>query len=223
MELYLDTANIEQIKAAFEVGVLHGVTTNPSILLKEKKERTVIIKEVLENSKGLVFVQVTAENFEEMYEEALEIYNIDKLRIGVKIPVNTAGIKTMKTLKEKNKNIPILATAIFTAEQGLMAALAGADYIAPYINRMENNGINSGDVIEKIRKIYDDGKLPTKILAASFKNTHQVINVLARGAHSATISYDIFDAMINNKLAQDSVNKFTSDWAELQSILKGQE
>ncbi len=223
MELYLDTANIEQIKAAFEVGVLQGVTTNPSILLKEKKERTVIIKEILENSKGLVFVQVTADNFEEMYEEALEIYNIDTLRIGVKIPVNTDGIKTMKTLKEKNKNIPILATAIFTAEQGLMAALAGADYIAPYINRMENNGINSGDVIEKIRKIYDDGKLPTKILAASFKNTHQVINVLARGAHSATISYDIFDAMINNKLAQDSVNKFTSDWAELQSILKGQE
>ena len=223
MELYLDTANIEQIKAAFEVGVLQGVTTNPSILLKEKKERAVIIKEVLENSKGLVFVQVTAENFEEMYEEALEIYNMDTLRIGVKIPVNTAGVKTMKALKDNNKDIPILATAIFTAEQGLMAALAGADYIAPYINRMENNGINSGDVIEKIRKIYDDGKLPTKILAASFKNTHQVINVLARGANSATISYDIFDAMINNKLAQDSVNKFTSDWAELQSILKSQE
>ena len=222
MELYLDTANIEQIKSAFELGVLQGVTTNPSILLKEKKERDVVIKEILENSKGLVFVQVTAERFEEMYEEALEIYSIDKQRIGVKIPVNTAGIRTIKALKENNKNIPILATAIFTAEQGLMAALAGADYIAPYINRMENNGINSGDVIEKIRKIYDDGNIQTKILAASFKNTHQVINVLARGAHLATISYDIFDAMINNKLAQDSINKFTSDWAELQDILKNQ-
>lgn len=222
MELYLDTANIEQIKDAFEVGVLQGVTTNPSILLKEKKERKVVVKEVLQNSKGIVFVQVTAESFEDMYKEALEIYNIDNSRIGIKIPVNTDGIKTMKALKDNNKKIPVLATAIFTVEQGLIAALSGADYIAPYINRMENNGINSGDVIEKIRKIYDDGEFSTKILAASFKNTHQVVEVLSRGAHSATISYDIFNAMINNKLAQDSINKFTTDWAELQKFLENQ-
>lgn len=220
MEIFLDTANIEDIRKAYELGIVAGVTTNPTILLREKRERTDIVKEIIANSTGIVFVQVTGETFEEMYEEGIKIYNLNKERIGVKVPVNTAGIKTIKALKTYNKDIPILATAIFTCEQGLIAALAGADYIAPYINRMENNGLTPGVIIQKIRNIYDEGNLQTKILAASFKNTGQVVNILDQGAHGATVSYEVLHNMVNSKLADDSISAFQRDWLQLQDIIE---
>lgn len=214
--MFLDTANISDITKAFSFANLKGVTTNPSILLKEGKQRSRIIREILENSEGLIFVQAVGDSYSEIYDDCKEILALDPSRVGLKIPANIDGLKTMKKLKQESRDVSILATAIFSVDQGILSALAGCDYIAPYINRMENNNINPYEVVRKTRKIYDDRHFATQILAASFKNTTQVINILEAGAHTTTVSYDILESMASKDLAAKSIEKFNQDWRELE-------
>ncbi|WP_230163355.1 transaldolase family protein [Peribacillus simplex] len=215
--MYLDTANIEEIKEAFSLGILKGVTTNPSILLKEGKSRAKVVKEILENSEGTVFVQAIGESYDDIYRDCQEIMNLDSNRVALKIPACFNGIKVIKQSKTDNPNTIILATAIFSVEQALLCALAGSDFVAPYVNRMENNNINPYEVITKIRKIFDDRNLSTKILAASFKNTNQLVDILFAGAHTATISCDVLVNMIDKQLAEASIKIFNKDWEKLQN------
>jgi TalC/MipB family fructose-6-phosphate aldolase len=214
--MYLDTANIDEIKESFTLGVMKGVTTNPSILLKEGRKRESVIHDILENSEGIVFVQAVGDSCEEIYTDSKEILQLHQTRIGLKIPANNEGLKAIKMLKSENPQVVILATAIFSVEQGFLSALAGCDFIAPYVNRMENNNIDPYEVIRKTRKIFDDRNLSTQILAASFKNTNQVVDILAAGAHTATVPFDILNSMLNKVLATASIKKFNQDWAELQ-------
>lgn len=214
--MYLDTASIEEIKESFTLGIMKGVTTNPSILLKEGRKRESIIHDILYNSEGIVFVQAVGDSCEEIYNDSKEILKLHQTRIALKIPANSEGLKAIKLLKSENPQVVILATAIFSVEQGFLSALAGCDFIAPYVNRMENNNINPYEVIRKTRKIFDDRNLPTQILAASFKNTNQVVDILAAGAHTATVPADILNSMLNKVLATASIKKFNQDWAELQ-------
>ncbi len=214
--LYLDTANIDELKKAMEVNILKGVTTNPSILFKEGKQREEMIQEILAVTTGEVFVQTEGFVAEEICKDGeviLQTFASD--RISLKIPAHLQGVQAIQKMKEKYPDIKILATAIYSVEQGLLAALAGSDYIAPYVNRMENNNIDPYKAIANIRKIYNDQQLKTKILAASFKNTNQIVRILAAGAHTATISYELFEGMANKGLALDAIEKFNSDAAEL--------
>lgn len=213
--MFLDTANIQEIKEAFTLGVLKGVTTNPSILLKEGKTREVIVKEILANSEGIVFVQAAGSTFEEMYADCEEILSLNDKRIALKIPANIPGLKVIKEFKNKEDAPVILATAIFSVDQSILCGLAGCDYIAPYVNRMANNNIDPFEVVRKTRKIYDDRGIKTQILAASFKNTNQVSDILEAGAHTATISYDILQGMASKALASASIAGFNEDWNEL--------
>lgn len=217
--LFLDTANQNEIKEAFSWGILKGVTTNPSILLKEKKDRYSIISEILSISTGKVFVQCTGSTYEEMYEDCTDILSIAEERIGLKIPANVEGIKLIRTMKKEEPDVEILATAIFSTEQAVVCAIAGCDYVAPYVNRMENNQINPYDAIKKMRNLYDNLGLPTKILGASFKNTNQVIDTLSSGAHTVTVSFDVLKNMVEKDLANASIQKFQADWEELQKLV----
>lgn len=214
MELFLDTANILEIKEAEDLGILTGVTTNPTILLKEKRDRKEIIVDILKNIKGIVFVQTVGDSFQEIMKDAEEILAYGEDRIGIKIPVTKEGIKAINTLK--GEGIKILATAVFSPQQALMAALAGADYIAPYINRMESNGIDSEKVIKDIRSLYDLQGVNTKILAASFKNVHQLTRTLMAGSHTATISSELFNSLFKSSLTENSVKKFNEDGKEIK-------
>ncbi|AGK55430.1 transaldolase family protein [Bacillus sp. 1NLA3E] len=214
--MYLDTANIDEIKESFTLGVMKGVTTNPSILLKEGRKRESVINDILGNSEGIVFVQAVGDSCEEIYNDSKEILQLHETRVALKIPANSEGLKAIKKLKGENPQVVILATAIFSVEQGFLSALAGCDFIAPYVNRMENNNIDPYEVIRKTRKIFDDRNLPTQILAASFKNTNQVVDILAAGAHTATVPFDILNSMLNKVLATASIKKFNQDWVELQ-------
>ena len=214
--MFIDTANLAQIKEGFSLGVLKGVTTNPSILLKEGKKREQIIEEILTISEGIVFVQAAGSNYEEMLADCEEILALNHERIGLKIPANIDGFKVIKELKSRDNAPIILATAIFSADQGILCGLAGCDYIAPYVNRMENNNIDPYEVVRKTRKIYDDRGITTQILAASFKNTNQVVDIFAAGAHTATIPYDILHQMATKELAAASIKGFNHDWDELQ-------
>lgn len=218
MELFLDTADIEQIKQGFDIGILRGVTTNPSILLKAGKSRSDTIKAILENSNGLLFVQTVSDKYRDIIIEANELLSFDSKRIGIKIPVTPDGVKAIQELKKNS--VKTLATAVFSSSQAIISAIAGADYIAPYINRMEQNGIDAIEVIKEIRNIYEMNCIETKILAASFRNVEQVIRTIKAGAHSVTISYELFCDMFNNFLTDKSIKKFAEDWVALNEKIK---
>ncbi|TCW39510.1 transaldolase [Thermohydrogenium kirishiense] len=218
MDLFLDTADIEQIKQGFDIGILKGVTTNPSILLKAGKSRSDTIKAILENSNGLLFVQTVSDKYRDIMIEANELLSFDSKRIGIKIPVTPDGIKAIQELKKSS--VKTLATAVFSTSQAIISAIAGADYIAPYINRMEQNGIDAIEVIKEIRSIYEMNCFETKILAASFRNVEQVIRTIKAGTHSVTISYELFCDMFNNYLTDKSIKKFAEDWVALNENIK---
>jgi TalC/MipB family fructose-6-phosphate aldolase len=218
LDLFLDTADIEQIKQGFDIGILTGVTTNPSILLKCGKSRSDTIKAILENSNGLLFVQTVSDKYRDIMIEVRELLSFDSKRIGIKIPVTPDGIKAIQELKKSS--VKTLATAVFNTSQAIISAIAGADYIAPYINRMEQNGIDAIETIREIRNIYEMNCIETKILAASFRNVEQIIRTIKAGAHSVTISYELFCDMFNNYLTDKSIKKFAEDWMALNERLK---
>lgn len=212
MELILDTANIEDIKDLHTHLCLDGVTTNPSIISKEGKDFENIIKEIDEivGKDTPIHAQVISKKFEDMMEEALYI---SKLRenMYVKIPVAKEGLRAIKELKKQN--IKITATAIFTAHQGFLAAKAGADYVAPYVNRIDNISGDGVNVVKDLVNIINSYNLNTKVVAASFKNAQQVLDLMKVGVHSATIPADICRTMIAHPLTDWSVDKFIEDWS----------
>ncbi len=186
---------------------------------KGKIKREEIINEILSVTTGEVFVQTEGMTVNEIIKDSEKILNTFQTnRIALKIPAHIEGVEAIKMMKDRHPKVKSLATAIYSADQGLLAALAGSDYIAPYINRMEDNNINPYEVVGTIREIYDDNSLPTKILAASFKNTNQIMQVLAAGAHTVTISSELFSQMANKVLAVEAIKKFNDDAAELRSL-----
>ena len=212
MELILDTANIEDIKDLHTHLCLDGVTTNPSIISKEGKDFENIIKEIDEivGKDTPIHAQVISTKFEDMMEEALYISKLRE-KMYVKIPVTKEGLRAIKELKKQN--IKITATAIFTAHQGFLAAKAGADYVAPYVNRIDNISGDGVNVVKDLVNIINSYNLNTKVVAASFKNAQQVLDLMKVGVHSATIPADIGRTMMAHPLTDWSVDKFIEDWS----------
>lgn len=210
--LYLDSANTDDLKRAMELGIIKGVTTNPTILYKERVKQTEKINEILQLTTGDVFVQTEGVSEEDILTDADRILStFNNGRIALKIPAHLAGVSAIAKVRERYPSVKILATAIYSTDQGLLAALAGSHFIAPYINRMENNNIDPYKVVADTAKIYKERKLDTQILGASFKNTNQVIQTLASGAHTATVSYDMIEQMANKELALSAIDVFNQD------------
>lgn len=212
--MYIDTANLEEIKLSLETGLIKGVTTNPSILKKEERPREEQIKDIYKLGVDELFVQLVGDNAEEMFEDYLKIKDIEEKlnkKIMLKVPLILEGIKAIKKIKEIDKSRKILGTAIYSADQGIMGAISGCDYLAPYVNRMKNNSINPIDEILKMRTFIDARGLDTKILAASFKNTEQITESLINGSHTCTISYDLLVQMLDKDLALNAVTVFNRD------------
>lgn len=216
--MFLDTVNINEINKQMKLGILKGVTSNPTLLFKEKRERFMQIKEMLSTQAPLVFVQVVGETVEELTEDYQKIMSIptDK-KIGIKVSLNSIGLMFIKEVKQENPEQILLGTAVYSADQGILGALSGCDYVAPYVNRMSNNNIDPFQSIHQIRTFIDDRNLETKIMGASFKNTNQVLKALMAGAHTATIPTDILEQMINKELAVDAIKTFNHHHYELQN------
>ncbi|MDG0896588.1 transaldolase family protein [Listeria innocua] len=214
--MFLDTGNLEEIKKALQFPFFEGVTTNPTILLKENQPRKTHIANI---PAKLVFVQAAGLTEDEIWEDVLRIQEIKPTEgtvIGLKIPAHEAGIKVIATVRAKFPDAIILATAIFSSEQGYIAALSGADYLAPYYNRMEVSGLDAAKTIEELRYILDlQGLEDVKIMGASFKNSRQIMQALASGADTVTIGYDLFLQMMNKPLALESIEKFNEHNAAL--------
>ncbi|CBY59826.1 putative transaldolase [Listeria monocytogenes SLCC7179] len=207
--MFLDTGNLEEIKKALQFPFFEGVTTNPTILLKENRPRKTHIGSI---QAKVVFVQAAGLTEEEIWEDVLRIQAIEPAEgtvIGLKIPAHEAGIKVIAKVRANFPNEIILATVIFSSEQGYIAALSGADYLAPYYNRMEVSGLDAAKTIEELRYVLDlQGLEDVKIMGASFKNSRQIMQALASGADTVTIGYDLFLQMMNKPLALESIEKF---------------
>jgi TalC/MipB family fructose-6-phosphate aldolase len=213
MEYMFDTANIKTIKELSEIFPITGITSNPSIIKKEGKidffKHFREIREIIGMDKTL-HIQVTAQDCAGMLKEAKAILeNVDD-KVCIKIPVNEEGLKAIRILK--SQGVSITATAIYTKAQGLFAMEAGADFIAPYFNRMENMDIDPREVIRTFADIIERYNYPTKILAASFKNIGQVNDSFACGAQTATVSPDILQTGLRMPAIQKAVDDFTTDW-----------
>ena len=212
MLILLDTANIDSIKHINDIYPLDGVTTNPTIISKEKKDFICILKEIRDiiGKEKMLHVQVVASKAEEMIEEA--IYLNEKIggNLYVKIPVTEQGIEAMKKLSKKGYKIT--ATAIFTAQQALMAAKAGAEFVAPYVNRIDNLMADGIKVVSDIVSIFEIYNINSKVLAASFKNTEQIHNACLKGAHSVTVNEDLIKQLIYHPSTDLSVDNFIKDW-----------
>lgn len=209
----LDTANLDEIKRYEEMIPIAGVTSNPTIIKKEGKidffSLMKQIREIIGNEKSL-HVQVVAKDYDGMLKDAETILKkIDK-HVFIKVPVSSDGIKVIKQLKREKVNVT--ATAIYTKFQAYLAIAAGADYIAPYYNRMENLNIDSRDAIFEMAQEIKRTNSATKILAASFKNVGQVNAALECGAHAATMGVDIISQAFAMPSIEKAVDDFTSDW-----------
>lgn len=208
----LDTANINAIRKAMDLYPMSGVTTNPSIIAKEKRDLLDIINDI-RNAIGkdtMLHVQTLSETAEGIIQEAHYLREKIQGNLYIKIPVTGQGIKAIKQLKKENYNIT--ATAIITANQALMAGVAGADFVAPYVNRIDNisgNGVNVVREILQEFKLYD---LKTKVLAASFKNVQQISEVSKLGVDAITVPLDLLEKTIEHPLTDWSIDQFISDW-----------
>lgn len=215
MEILLDTAKLEDIKKYNDYYNIVGVTTNPSILCKEKNPFYELYEQILDviGEEKQLHIQVTGRTCEEMIKEAETICKHFGKGIYVKVPVIEEGVKAMKLLH--NDGYKLTATAVLTPQQAFLAGSVGADYVAPYVNRMANLNINPYDTVSRIRKTFDNQGITTKILGASFKNTQQIMKTYEAGAEAATVAAEFLTQMCSNGVVDGWVDKFEEDWIGL--------
>ena len=215
MEYILDTANIESIKHCNEFYPLSGVTTNPSIIAKENRNFWDIVKDIRDiiGPDKLFFAQTVQTKADKIVEEAMLMKEKSGGEFCVKIPISEEGLKA--TIELKRHGVKVLMTAIFTPPQALMAAKAGADYVAPYVNRLDNIIGDGCEVVAQIVeqfKIYD---LPCKVLAASYKNAEQVHKCALAGCHCVTVTENVLKAVISHPMTDAAIDGFKKDWEKV--------
>lgn len=215
MKLLIDDANIEKIKKIYEFYPIDGVTTNPSILAKSGRKPYEVLKEIREfiGDEAELHAQVISLTAEGMIEEAHKMAEILGKNTYIKIPTVPEGLKAMKALSEEGFNIT--ATAIYTPMQAYLAAKAGADYAAPYVNRIDNLGANGIESTKMIQDIFETNDFKTQILAASFKNSNQVQELCAYGVGAATVAPDVIEGLIKNACVTSAVQDFVNDFEGL--------
>lgn len=209
----LDTANINDITRCIDLYPIAGVTTNPSIVAKENKPLAEILKGI-KNVIGddiMLHAQVMGKDATTMIAEAYRLQEVVGSNFVVKIPATAQGIKAMKVISKSN-DLRITATAILSPQQALMAAVAGAEFLAPYVNRLDNICADGVKVVSDIVTLLQKHNLKAKVLAASFKNVQQVHDVSMVGAQSVTISPDVFEQLILHPLTDSGVAGFVRDW-----------
>ena len=211
MELIIDSSNIEQIKELNDLLTITGVTTNPTILTKSGREAMDVVKDLCEvlSEDQLLFIQTVQTSFEGIMEEAKMISSIRNKNMYVKIPVTHEGLRAIRECKKLG--IHTLATAIYTADQAFLAAMNGAEYLAPYTNRMCNYGDGVQDVKDLIEMLRVN-HMPAKVIAASFKNTYQVHELIKAGIQAVTVPCDVLYQMIDHPGTKIAVGEFSVNW-----------
>lgn len=209
MKLFIDTANVNEIREINDLGVICGVTTNPSLIAKEGRDFEEVVTEITGIVDGPISAEVISLEAEGMVEEAIPLAAINP-NIVIKIPMCAEGLKAVKILTAKG--IKTNVTLIFSSVQALLAARAGATYVSPFIGRLDDIGQDGMQLISEIVEIFDVHGIDTEIIAASVRNPIHVMNAARAGAHIATIPYGIFKQMIKHPLTDSGIERFLKDW-----------
>jgi transaldolase len=219
MKIFLDTANVKEIREAHSWGILDGVTTNPSLVAKEGRDFVQVVKEIAQITSGPVSAEVVGTEAEAMVREGRELARIAK-NVIIKIPMIKEGLKAIRTLS--SEGIRINTTLIFSPSQALLAAKAGASYVSPFIGRLDDISHVGMDVIRDIRIIFDNYDYPCEILAASIRHPVHVVEAAKAGADVATIPYGVLEALVRHPLTDIGLQKFLKDWESVpQPTRKG--
>lgn len=209
MKFFIDTANVEEIKEANELGVICGVTTNPSLIVKEGRDFIQVLKEIIEIVDGPISAEVISLNHEDMIKEAEKLSQIHK-NIVIKLPMTSEGLKATKILS--SRGIKTNVTLIFSSTQALLAARAGATYVSPFVGRLDDIGQNGLGLIEEISDIFAVSDIQTQIIVASVRNPIHVIQAARLGADIATVPFKVINQMMKHPLTDKGIEGFMKDW-----------
>ncbi|MBY8989942.1 MAG: fructose-6-phosphate aldolase [Candidatus Lokiarchaeota archaeon] len=217
MKFFIDTANLDQIREMQALGIIDGVTTNPTLLSREGREPKEQLKKICKIVEGPISAEVIGLKTEKMVEEARELSTLAP-NIVIKIPMTKEGIKAVKILE--NEGIKTNVTLVFSQNQVLIAAKAGASYISPFIGRLMDNGQNEIDMIRESMVIIKAYNFKSEIIVASVRNSRHVIESAKSGAHIATIPFAVLEKMFKHPNTDKGLNAFLSDWEKLQTKLR---
>ncbi len=214
MKFFIDTANVKEIREAASLGILDGVTTNPSLVAKEGRDFNEVLREIVSIVNGPISAEVTTTNKEEMLGQGRELARIHP-NIVIKVPLTLEGLQACKIFRAEG--IKVNVTLCFSASQALMAAKAGASYISPFVGRLDDISHEGMDLIRQIRAIYDNYDFETEILVASVRHPLHVVEAALAGADVATIPSKIIKQLIKHPLTDSGQEKFLADWKKLNS------
>lgn len=218
MKFFVDTADIDAIRELHDLGMVDGVTTNPSLIHKSGRNIKEVIGEIADMVDGPVSAETVATDYDTMVKEGHEVAGWGKGNIAVKVPLTWEGLKACKTLSGEGHMVNV--TLCFSANQALLAAKAGATFISPFIGRLDDINLDGTDLIADIREIYDNYGFETQILAASIRNANHMSEVAKIGADVATAPPEVIKAMSKHPLTDNGLAKFLDDWEKTgQSIL----
>jgi transaldolase len=212
MKFFIDTANIEEIKKAWDLGVVDGVTTNPSLISKEGKDPVKLFREICSIVDGPISAEAVTVTAAEMVKEARSLAKIHK-NIVVKIPMIEEGLKAVKKLSAMG--IKTNVTLIFSPSQALLAAKAGATYVSPFVGRLDDISHVGMDIVGDILDIYENYGFPTEVIVASIRNPLHVVDAARMGAHIATIPYSVIIQLLKHPLTDIGLAKFLKDWEKV--------
>ncbi|SUP42549.1 fructose-6-phosphate aldolase [Veillonella criceti] len=209
MKIFIDTANFDEIKAAYEMGFIAGVTTNPSLIVKEKRDLKEVIKQIAELVEGPVSAEVIATTAPEMIKEAHELVKLGS-NVVIKVPMTEEGLKAVSVLSKEG--IKTNVTLIFSVNQALLAARAGATFVSPFVGRIDDMSMDGITLIEDIAEVFMVHDIKAEIIAASVRTPMHMTQCAKAGAHIATVPYKVLTASMKHPLTDAGLARFLADW-----------
>jgi transaldolase len=212
MKFFIDTANVAEIRTAAEMGILSGVTTNPSLIAKEGRDFVETIKEIVEIVDGPISAEVVSLDADAMVEEGLPLAEIHP-NVVIKVPMTAEGLKAAHRFAKRG--IKTNVTLVFSANQALLAARAGASFVSPFIGRLDDINMDGVELIRDISEIFDIHGIETEIIAASIRHPMHVLYAAKAGSHIATCPFGVLDKMVKHPLTDQGIERFLADWSKV--------
>jgi len=215
MKIFIDTANLKQIEEINSWGILDGVTTNPSLIAKEKTDFKTLVEQIAKIVDGPISAEAVSLTKDEMVAEGRELAEIHK-NVNVKLPMTIESLKATKVLS--SEGIDVNMTLIFSPHQALLAAKAGARYVSPFVGRLDDIGHVGMDLVDQILNIFDNYDFDTEVIAASIRHPTHILEAASMGAHIATIPYDILKKMVSHPKTDEGIATFLADWEKTKNL-----
>ena len=212
MEFYIDTADVAQIKKYWDMGVIDGVTTNPSLIARTGRNFREVVQEITAIVKGPISVEAVSSKAEDLVKEARSLVEFGE-HVVVKIPMTDEGLKAVKELSRLG--IRTNVTLVFSSSQALLAAKAGATYLSIFVGRLDDRGQEGIDVVYEVCQMLSNYDMPTKVITASVRHSRHVVDAALAGSHVATVPPDIIDKMLKHPLTDDGLRLFAQDWSKV--------